>query len=81
MTKNEDDFGLYLDFDDDEEDIPPIPNEPCRQPYKHNFVKKLLAQHYYYECSYCGYSPEHDANKPKFKECHIDYIIWKKTMD
>jgi len=79
MPKNEDDFGLiYLDFDDSEEDLPSTPNKPCKNPHQHIFEKKLLANLYYYECSECGYSPELDYNKPNFKECHDEYLLWKK---
>jgi len=83
MGNDEDDFGLvYLDFDDvDKEELPPIPTEPCRQPYHHKFIKKLLASHYYYECTLCGYSPELDYNKPKFKKCHVEHTAWKKSKE
>jgi len=83
MTANkDDDFGLiYLDFDDKLEELPPTPDKPCQKPYSHNFEKKLLAQLYYYECSKCGYSPDLDYNKPKFKECHDEYLAWKKTTE
>jgi len=82
MGSNDEDFGLiYLDFDEEAKDLPPLPDEPCDKPYKHNFEKKLLAQHYYYECTLCKYSPEHDSTKPKFKKCHKDYLEWKKTLE
>jgi len=81
MASNEDDFGLiYLDFDDDEEELPPLPSKPCRKPYDHIFEKKLLAQHYYNECNKCGYSPDLDFDKPKFITCHKDYVAWKTKV-
>ena len=81
MIDNDDDFGLvYLDFEDEVEELPPTPDQPCREPYHHKFEKKLLAQHYYYECTLCGYSPDLDFDKPKFKKCHKDYVAWKKTV-
>lgn len=81
--QNEDDFGLvFLDFDDDVEDeLPPLPTDPCRKPYDHKFEKKLLASHYYFECTICGYSPDLDSTKPKFKKCHQDYVAWEKSME
>lgn len=82
MSKNEGDFGIvHLDFDDDLEELPPIPQKTCKKPFNHKFIKKLLASHYYYECTSCGYSPELDYNKPKFKKCHEEYLAWKKTQE
>jgi len=81
-TNDEDDFGLvYLDFDDPKEDLPSIPSAPCNKPHQHNFEKKLLAHLYYNECTKCGYSPDLDYNKTKFKECHDEYLSWKKTVE
>ena len=79
---DEDDFGLiYLDFDEDiKETSPPLPTEPCL-PRGHTFEKKLLAQHFYQECVNCGYSPDLDRDKPKFKKCHEEYMAWKKTKE
>jgi len=83
MTTNDDeDFGLiYLDFDDSIEETSSTLDKPCLKPYQHTFDKKLLAQLYYYECSKCGYSPDLDHNKPKFKECHDEYLVWKKSTE
>jgi len=80
MTSNKDDSGIiYLDFDVDIKDtIPLLQKEPCL-PFKHSFEKRLLAQHFYQECSLCGYSPDLDQDKPKFKKCHKDYISWRKN--
>lgn len=74
---DDDDFGL-IELDDSYEDLPPTPEQPCRSPSNHIFEKKLLARHYYHECTVCGYSPDLDANKPKFQECHEKYLSWKK---
>jgi hypothetical protein len=42
-------------------------------------VKKILAIHYYRECSICGYSPELDGAKPDMEKIHEDFINWEKT--
>ena len=41
--------------------------------------KKMLATHYYHECSRCGYSPELDYQKTKYKKCHEEYTAWSKN--
>jgi len=75
------DFGLIdlSDFEDEDDVvIPPIPKDPCTRPSYHVFKQKMLATHYYWECTLCGYSPELDGSKPKFEDCHKEYIKWKK---
>ena len=80
MTSDSDfDFGL-IDIDTKCEQIPKE-SAICDLAYQHVFEKKLLAQHYYLECKKCGYSPDLDFNKPKFKECHEEYLAWKKTLE
>ena len=67
----------YLNFEDCSKQLPSENKGICKEPSLHIFDKKMLATHYYYECSICGYSPELDYNKEKFKACHESYQSWK----
>ena len=75
-------YGGYLWDEDDEDDFGNFcynSSKKCKYPSDHVFVKKILAIHYYRECSICGYSPELDGAKPDMEKIHEDFINWEKT--